>query len=210
MRWRGNRQGLERERVTLECRMPCKARGGESPRQHVSQAEADQDPARPRSTETRTRRTVQKIEGAPPLYDAKHLHRGKLNDKLKDEVQHDNARTEKCSVTLSQRGPERPTQRRECQGSQRTQTPPQQLSSPTPTARTREWRSGGSSPWMSRHTGGSSRTPRCTGASTEGGRGWPERHNTQHGSGARFRTQAAARSSHAQCRTAATAFFFQT
>ena len=40
---------------------------------------------------------------------------------------------------------------------------------------TKDWRFGGSSPWMSHHPGGSRQGhPRCTGAVTTEGRGWPE------------------------------------
>ena len=66
--------------------------------------------------------------------------------------------TKECCETLSQRGPERPTQRRECQDSQCTQTPTQLPASPQQPNINRThtcWRSGGSTAWMSRHTGGS-------------------------------------------------------
>ena len=66
--------------------------------------------------------------------------------------------TKECCKTLSQRGPERPTQRRECQGSQCTETPSQLPASPQQPNINRThtgWRSGGSTAWMSRHTGGS-------------------------------------------------------
>ena len=66
--------------------------------------------------------------------------------------------TKECCETLSQRGPERPTQRRECQDSQCTQTPTQLPASshqPNINRTHTGWRSGGSTAWMSRHTGGS-------------------------------------------------------
>ena len=66
--------------------------------------------------------------------------------------------TKECCETLSQRGPERPTQRRECQDSQCTQTPTQLPASshqPNINRTHTGWRSGGSTAWMSRHIGGS-------------------------------------------------------
>ena len=46
-----------------------------------------------------------------------------------------------------------------------------QLSSPTTTTRTKGWRSGDSSPWMSHHTGGSRQDTHGTPVPERGGRG---------------------------------------
>ena len=76
------------------------------------------------------------------------------------------ARIEKCCGTLSPRGPERPTQRRECQGSHRTETPPQQLSKQTSAARTRVGALVAYTLHESPHWWVPTRHPRCTGART--------------------------------------------
>ena len=76
------------------------------------------------------------------------------------------ARTVKCCGTLSPRGPERPTQRRECQGSHRTETPPQQLSKQTSAARTRVGALVAHTLHESPHWWVPARHPRCTGART--------------------------------------------
>ena len=60
-----------------------------SPRKHVSQAEADHDVQETEKYRDKHEENKAKIEGAPPLNDAKHLHRVQLKDKLKDKFDHD-------------------------------------------------------------------------------------------------------------------------